>query len=382
MAANLLKENAAKKWKTQAIGEKSAHVILEFEEPQQITGIDIGNEHSAFIEVLVSKTGCQPDDFKELLLSSSFMTPIESKNSSNTNRVRCFSSDALCQAALTDKWKLVKIVCTQPFNKHVQYGLSFVKMHVAGSSKPKCLVPDKFKLTAHPNPCPSPAVAALGRFKLREESPDSEPDGKASLSLFQRWKATRNEDTSTAAAIRDAGSPAALRRLSDSRPAPIKTPTQANSPSSATQAETKVLDRNRDSLLFGDDEDEDNPAGAVADARKQRLSKHIEADKNRRRMELEKELEKKKNKGKRLSTEKPAAKQDEQPEKKVESKPTAAVQAQKRLSSSLEEQSKPAKKLKMKELKYVPFNQLLRGVVLVISGIQVSRTARSWPMLP
>ncbi|XP_017870299.1 PREDICTED: DNA repair protein XRCC1 [Drosophila arizonae] len=370
VAANLLKENAAKKWKTQAIGEKSAHVILEFEEPQQITGIDIGNEHSAFIEVLVSKTGCQPDDFRELLLSSSFMTPIESKNSSNTNRVRCFSSDALCQAALTDKWKLVKIVCTQPFNKHVQYGLSFVKMHVAGSAKPKCLVPDKFKLTAHPNPSPSPAVAALGRFKLREESPDSEPDGKASLSLFQRWKATRNEDTSTAAAIRDAGSPAALRRLSDSRPAPIKTPTQANSPSSATQAETKVLDRNRDSLLFGDDEDEDNPAGAVADARKQRLSKHIEADKNRRRMELEKELEKKKNKGKRLSTEKPAVKQDEQPEKKVESKPTAAVQAQKRLSSSLEEQSKPAKKPKMKEPKYVPFNQLLRGVVLVISGIQ------------
>lgn len=370
VAANLLQENAAKKWKTQAIGEKSAHVILEFEEPQQITGIDIGNEHAAFVEVLVSKTGCQLDDFKELLLSSSFMTPIESKNSSNTNRVRCFSTEALCPAALTDKWKLVKIVCTQPFNKHVQYGLSFVKMHVAGSVKPKCLVPDKFKLAARPNPSSSPTMAALGRFKLREESPDSEPDGKASLSLFQRWKATRNDDTSTAAAIRDAASPAALRRLSDTRPAPIKVPaTQANTPSKATQAETKLLDRNRNSLLFGDDEDEDDAAEAVADARKQRLSKHIEADKSRRRIELEKELEKKKDKGKRLSIEKPAAKQDEQLEKKIESKPTAA-QAQKRLSSSLEEHSKPAKKPKIKQVKYAPFNQLLRGVVLVISGIQ------------
>ncbi|KAL7743719.1 hypothetical protein ACLKA6_016782 [Drosophila palustris] len=364
LAVNLLKENAGKKWKTQQTGEKSAHVILEFEEPQQITGIDIGNEHAAFVEVLVSKSGCQPQDFKEILLSSSFMTPIESKNSSNLNRVRCFSGDALSANLLTDKWKLVKIVCTQPFNRHVQYGLSFIKVHVVGTTttattaaKVKSLVPDKFKLV---------------QLKLREESPDSEPEGKTAAStLFQRWKASRQtnasaSEVSTAAAIRDAAS--------SHRPVPmanLKLPTTTTTTASKTETETKQqLDRNRNALLFGDDEPDDD-IDTEMDAKKQRLNKHIEADKNRRRLELERErereLEKKKAKSKRQSIEspKPAAVPKESP------KPG---HAQKRLSSTIDELScSPAKKQKIKAvktIKYVPFNQLLSGVVLVISGIQ------------
>ncbi|XP_030569124.1 DNA repair protein XRCC1 isoform X2 [Drosophila novamexicana] len=395
VAANLLKENAAKKWKTQANGEKSAHVILEFEEPQQINGIDIGNEHAAFIEVLVSKTGCQPEDFKELLLSSSFMTPIESKNSANTNRVRCFNSEALISTALPEKWKLVKIVCTQPFNKHVQYGLSFVKVHVTGAAaaaKPKSLVPDQFKLA----PSAGKGLASLGQFTLREESPDSEPDGKAALSLFQRWKATRNDDghapaISTAAAIRDAASPAALRRLSDTRPAPIKLQASPAASASSDKADNiKLLDRNRDSLMFGDDDpDEDEAAAAnpevAIDAKMQRLMKNIEANKNRRRLELE-ELEKKRDKKKRASIDKTAAAPKETRKSTAATKETrkptaapkespkpAAAQPQKRLSSSMDDSSKPAKKQKThveQQVQYVPFNHLLRGVVLVISGIQ------------
>ncbi|KAM8719523.1 hypothetical protein ACLKA7_005715 [Drosophila subpalustris] len=358
LACNLLKENAGKKWKTQQTGEKSAHVILEFEEPQQITGIDIGNEHAAFVEVLVSKSGCQPQDFKEILLSSSFMTPIESKNSSNLNRVRCFSGDALSANLLHDKWKLVKIVCTQPFNRHVQYGLSFIKVHVVGTTtaaaKVKSLVPDKFKLV---------------QLKLREESPDSEPEGKTAAStLFQRWKASRASasasEISTAAAIRDA--------VSSHRPVPRATTTTTAS-KTETEIETKQqLDRNRNALLFGDDEPDD--IDIEMDAKKQRLSKHIEADKNRRRLELERErereLEKKKAaKSKRQSIEspKPAAVPKESP------KPAHAQK--KRLSSNIEDElsCSPAKKQKIKAvqtIKYVPFNQLLSGVVLVISGIQ------------
>ncbi|KAH8396071.1 hypothetical protein KR222_002673 [Zaprionus bogoriensis] len=379
-AANLLKENAGKKWKTQSPGEKSAHVILEFEEPQQIVGVDVGNEHAAFIEVLVSKSGCQPDDFKELLLSSSFMTPIESKNSSNVNRVRCFSSDALNAEVLPDKWKLVKIVCTQPFNKHVQYGLSFIKLHVVAAAKPKPLVPERFM---------------LGQLKLREESPDSEPDAKGCSALFQRWKATRLEPekpaVSTAAAIRDAGSPAALRRLSEGRPAAIKvtpsaaakrthsTPPPPAAPAASSkkpQSEAKPLDRNRDALLFGDDDPDEAPAAAAGDAKKQRLSMHLEADKSRRRLELEKlEQDKKQAKSKRQSIEKttPAAAPKESP--KQSPKP-APVLSQKRKSLSQDECKSPAKRpkpeAKLKQIRYVPFNQLLRGVVLVISGIQAS----------
>ncbi|XP_060664931.1 DNA repair protein XRCC1 [Drosophila nasuta] len=372
VAANLLQENAAKKWKTKAPGEKSAHVILEFEEPQQITGIDIGNEHAAFVEVQVSRSGCQPDDFKELLLSCAFMTSIESKNSSNANRVRCFATDALIATTLSDKWKLVKIICTQPFNKHVQYGISFIKVHVtastASAAKPatKSLVPDKFKLAPKLN-----TSLVMGQLKLREESPDSDPDGNA---LFQRWKASRNE-VSTAAAIRDAASPAALRRLSETRPATLKVQVSpapvASKP--AAKTEGKPLDRNREALLFGDDETEEEEKDSK-EARRQRLSKHLEADKNRRRLELEELEQQKKAKSKRQSIDKPTIKETP----KVVTSESPQQRPQKRLSSTLidnkeEVVSSPAKKLKSKEekpIKYVPFNQLLRGVVLVISGIQ------------
>ncbi|EDW86503.1 uncharacterized protein Dwil_GK18507 [Drosophila willistoni] len=396
VAANLLKEQSGKlKWKTQQTGEKSAYVILEFNEPQQITGIDIGNEHSAFIEVMVSRSGCQPNDFNALLLSSSFMTPIESKNSSNLNRVRCFNGDALCSTALPDKWKLVKIICTQPFNKHVQYGLSFIKIHVHGSPpaavasntvsasatpKTKSLVPEKFK--------------QFGIFKMREESPDSESESQ--VALFQRWKSTKGEATAsaptptptpatTAAAIRDASSGSGLRRLSQTRPSPLTvTPKPKAKPSGAeTKSETKTLDRNRESLLFGDDNDDDNEDEnsdkvPIEDAKLRRLSKHIEADKSRRENEKEKELENnnKKNKTKRLSIDKTEAKV-ETIDAKAKAKPKESPsRAPKRLSSSLIDQGNqegtPAKKHKKEEieLQYRPFNQLLRGVVLVISGIQ------------
>lgn len=417
VAANLLKENAGKKWRTKAPGEKSAYVVLEFEEPQQITGIDIGNEHAAFIEVLVSRTGCQADDFRELLLSSSFMTPIESKNSSNPNRVRCFSSTSLAESALPEKWKLLKIVCTQPFNRHVPYGLSFVKVHVVAAAAPKVksLVPQ--------------GVMQFGTFKLREESPDSETDNQ--VNRFHSWKKEMQHKspavtaTSTAAAIRDAGS-TALRRLSAGKVSSLAaSPKTSTSPSpvlnalrsvSPTPLDAKPLDRNRASLLFGDD-DED-VKDAEVNAKKQRLSKHLEADKDRRRLEQEKERESRKKKSSRHSLDKSISKEDKPPAKEhnsssrekstakeekeqlrkeershskeeksrrkekskhdhrssdtSNSKESSRPTAQKRHSSPTAVAVTPAKKQKIVDtaIQYRPLNQLLKGVVLVISGIQ------------
>ncbi|XP_017065981.1 DNA repair protein XRCC1 [Drosophila eugracilis] len=456
VAENLLKENAGKKWRTKSPGEKSAYVILEFEDPQQITGIDIGNEHSAFIEVLVSRTGCQTDDFRELLLSSSFMTPIESKNSNNQNRVRCFSGSALSETVLPEKWKLLKIVCTQPFNRHVQYGLSFVKVHVVaapanstGPPKVKSLLPQ--------------GMMQFGAFKLREESPDSETDNQ--VNRFQRWKKETQQQSpasvSTAAAIRDAGS-TALRRLSIGKvstlatsnsstpklsPKPSSKPLPSPSPvpnslrsESPAAADAKPLDRNRASLLFGDDDEDE--AADEGNAKKQRLSKHLEADKDRRRLEQEKERESKKNKSSRHSLDKSSSKEekskskdnkssskehrsssnehrssskehnsstkeekiksrDEKSSKKDErshskeksarkedksaskhdtskrmdttkGKDSPRPPAQKRHSSPTAVAATPAKKQKVKDapIQYRPFNELLKGVILVISGIQ------------
>ncbi|XP_070075046.1 DNA repair protein XRCC1 isoform X2 [Drosophila takahashii] len=399
-AANLLKESAGRKWRIRSPGEKSAYVILEFEDPQQITGIDIGNEHAAFVEVLVSRTGCQADDFRELLLSSSFMTPIESKNSSNPNRVRCFSGSALAESVLPEKWKLLKIVCTQPFNRHVQYGLSFVKVHVmatpaAAPPKVKSLLPQ--------------GIMQFGAFKLREESPDSETDNQ--VNRFQRWKKETTAIQSTAAAIRDAGS-TALRRLSTGKVAVSSlAASPAPSPVSGSPApsDAKPLDRNRASLLFGDDDDDENEAADEGNAKKQRLSKHLEADKDRRRLEQEKERESKKNKSSRHSLDKSTSREEkssakehrssskeERSKERSHSKEEKSVRTGDKCTSKHPDSSKakesprpsaqkrhssptagaaaatPAKKQKVKDtpIQYRPFNQLLKGVLLVISGIQ------------
>ncbi|KAH8339660.1 hypothetical protein KR074_001958 [Drosophila pseudoananassae] len=414
-AENLLKENAGKKWRIKSGGEKSAYVILEFQEAQQITGIDIGNEHSAFIEAKVSRTMAS-DDFKELLLSSSFMTPIESKNSSNQNRVRCFGASALNEDALKEKWTLLKITCTQPFNRHVPYGLSFVKVHVVASStantsvgaasKVKSLLPEK--------------LMTFGGFKLREDSPDSESDS-TQLSRFQRWKKESHQQApaaTTAAAIRDAGS-SALRRLSNgivgaSSSASTTSPAACfgrSGTDSPPVSDAKRLDRNRESLLFGE-EDEDESLGEIS-AKKRRLSKQLEADKDRRRIEQEKEKEHKSSKSKRLSLDRSASKEASHSKKEERSsskedktakkedhsskevrtsekedkssrnvekagqnkshdvsttkvKESPRPSTQKRHSSPSGRAATPAKKQKILDdtIQYRPFNQLLRGVVL------------------
>lgn len=40
------------------------YVIFQLDKPMKISGIDIGNEHSAFIEVLVGKQGWTEDRFQ------------------------------------------------------------------------------------------------------------------------------------------------------------------------------------------------------------------------------------------------------------------------------------------------------------------------------
>lgn len=63
MAINLLKSDTNKKWKCKS-GEKQASVILQLKQETVIEGIDIGNENSAFVEVLVGKSTSLTNDFQ------------------------------------------------------------------------------------------------------------------------------------------------------------------------------------------------------------------------------------------------------------------------------------------------------------------------------
>lgn len=309
-ASNLLAKEA-RKWKCRDAGEKSAWVVLRLENPLVINGIDVGNEHSAFVEVLVARSGPLNPDFKEILLTSSFMSPIESRNSTSTNRVRCFTQDALIESVARCQWDLVKIICTQPFNSRVQYGLSFVTLHCPNVEKKhetekKSLVPEKFKkqIQEIAKEREAPKAIKLGRFTIREESPDSD-DAINSSTLFARWKESRgaiatantkvsNSSThvvSTAAAIKNASTPAAIKNKQSTpvvnrKPITItpKTKPRLFDDDDDDEETAKPLNRNRESLFYDKDDDKPN----------EKLEKKIAEDRTREQREKDTKSEKEK----------------------------------------------------------------------------------------
>lgn len=66
-----------------------------------------------------------------------------------------FTTEQLSSPERDEKWDRIKVVCTQPFNRHVQYGLSFITLH---SPEDKNL---------H-----TPVQQTIGKFVLRPPSPN------------------------------------------------------------------------------------------------------------------------------------------------------------------------------------------------------------------
>uniref|UniRef100_A0A670Z588 DNA-repair protein Xrcc1 N-terminal domain-containing protein n=1 Tax=Pseudonaja textilis TaxID=8673 RepID=A0A670Z588_PSETE len=65
-AENLLKADTYRKWKAAQAGEKQVSVILQFEKEEQIHSIDIGNEGSAFVEVLAGSSASSSEQNYEV----------------------------------------------------------------------------------------------------------------------------------------------------------------------------------------------------------------------------------------------------------------------------------------------------------------------------
>ncbi|XP_047488476.1 DNA repair protein XRCC1-like isoform X2 [Penaeus chinensis] len=189
-ADNLLRQETHRKWKCAAgLSEKQASVTLKLERLTSIRSIDLGNAGSAFVEVLAAR---EDANFKVLLVASSFMTPIESRNASDLHRVRMFGPDKLNKDVASEKWDRIKVVCTQPFNKNLQYGLSFVTVSSAGEE-------------AAPT---TPKAVKLGSFTLKEED-ESDPISIGSVFARRREKEASSSPLSGAAAIRAASAAAA-----------------------------------------------------------------------------------------------------------------------------------------------------------------------------
>ncbi|XP_043192876.1 DNA repair protein XRCC1-like isoform X1 [Amphibalanus amphitrite] len=163
-ANNLLCTESYKKWKSKSAGEKEVSVLLKFEKSSEIDAVHIGNEGSAFVEILVGKLGEDVRDFQVLLPTSSFMSPAESRGGTNPGRVRLFDRDKLSAAALGRPWDCARVVCTQPFCRTSPYGLAFVRFRSAEQPEKQPQQTEKQ---------PAQQTVRLGAFTLKPESEDT-----------------------------------------------------------------------------------------------------------------------------------------------------------------------------------------------------------------
>ena len=171
-AENLTGKSKNGKWRCANAGESQASVVLQAKSPFKIGSVDIGNWGSAFIEVMVRRQESPDSDFQVLLPAASFQSPLESRNEQNAARVRIFQGDKLTASVADQKWDQFKIVCSQPFNKHIKYGLSFFNVTSATEEKAKS----------------PPRTTKLGAFVLKAEQPDEEQEPPKVGGLFESFK--------------------------------------------------------------------------------------------------------------------------------------------------------------------------------------------------
>lgn len=251
------------------MGEKSCFVVFKLDKPRIISAIDIGNERSAFVEVRVANSKQDPPAFKEILLATSFMTIVEAKSESNPNRVRFFKVQALIESVAAQKWDLVKVICTQPFNSKLKYGLSFVTLHTPECIKKDDDSPEKAAPVAKAD---DSAGKKFGRFSLRNDS-DSDSDQKDKKeSPFSRWKSSKSGSQESKPSIKEQ----MKSKLEDNRKRIRLLPD-----SSDDEGDTKVKskpNRNRTTgLVYLDEDDEPN----------EKMQKKLDKDKDKQSKEKE-----------------------------------------------------------------------------------------------
>ncbi|XP_066950840.1 uncharacterized protein [Macrobrachium rosenbergii] len=103
---------------------------LQLEKAITISFLDLGNSGSATISVEVGRSSwptSQP--LVTLLPTVVLMTPAEWRSGKNATTVRMFKQCDFNADAVEEKWDKVRIVCTQPFRKDVQFGLSLFRLH-------------------------------------------------------------------------------------------------------------------------------------------------------------------------------------------------------------------------------------------------------------
>ncbi|XP_066972964.1 DNA repair protein XRCC1-like isoform X2 [Macrobrachium rosenbergii] len=347
-ADNMLSAETFRKWRcAQDSCGKQATVTLKLERLSSIHSVDIGNNGSAFVEVLVAREGV---DYQVLLVASSFMTPGESRNSSDINRVRMFGPDKLNKNIAEQKWDRVKVICTQPFNKTLQFGLSFVTVTAPSEGSANS----------------SPKVIRLGSFTLKDEE-EEDPISVGSIFARRREKETSSPLTG-AAAIRAASASAVssgstpdskktkpinapevgfyqLKKNASPAPERLKPP-QPSTPSSSDAHEERGKEKRKE-------RDRDSDKHRERDKRSKDSESRVEKDREKQKKD--------KNSDRNSSSESNKRKNDSRDLKRTSSQENKRPSPPSSSSASSGSSSKR---------KTAPFASLLKGVTFVLSGYQ------------
>lgn len=157
---------------------------------------------------------------------------------------------------------LSQVRCTQPFNKHVQYGVSFITLHSVPKKKEKN---SEFDISWSSKKVPSPKKAAtsFGKFKIARSGSESSDDN---ISSFQKWRNFKksNETSSSAKTIE----PTLKEKIESLKKAEKRRQSFKND--DEEDSSNQKLDRNRNSLLYDMDDDLPN----------EKLEKKIRLDKS------------------------------------------------------------------------------------------------------
>ncbi|XP_046463298.1 DNA repair protein XRCC1-like [Daphnia pulex] len=347
---NLIKDGVYRKWRCKSAGEQKAWVEFQLEKTSFISAVDIGNHGSAFIEILVGRSGCSDEDYKVLLNSASFMTPQECRNETNLQRVRIFKHQDLNKATQAEKWDRVRVVCTQPFNKQLQYGISFLTVHA----------PEEESANKTNNNASVKAANSidLGMFKLRSEESIVDPIKQGSL--FSRFKSSISTSPSTQpGAIRAASQSLASAALAQSEKEAL-TILRHSPNKDGSRPDIKLTDKLK-TLQTRSPTVSKTPTAAKVDQHSPLPSrKQVESDRPRPvappiTPPAKKSLSKKMQESKPRHSPLHESKRVEGPVKRKTPPPSPSVDTQ---------------RLAKKQRTTKPFNRLLEGVVVVLSGFQ------------
>ncbi|NXE16750.1 TRPC2 protein, partial [Lophotis ruficrista] len=142
-AENLLREDGARPWLGCA-RERSGQLRaeLQLERASAIGYVDVGNCGCAFLQVEVGRSSWPLDrPYLTLLPSVALMTPADSKLGRNRCGVRMFKEADFLALAAGQKWDRLRLTCSQPFSKHSQFGLSFIRVRMPPEPEHTCPAP-------------------------------------------------------------------------------------------------------------------------------------------------------------------------------------------------------------------------------------------------